>query len=1175
MKRTVAFLLLVAVLVLALPFLAQAQDLQSLTDDRGRFVDIVIIVDHSSSMRSLNSRTGNDPQGNRYVASAMITAMSDMNGSRVAFVPFDRDLLQKESFVDLSSFSAAESLRSQISTYARKSTKGGTDYGSALAYAYNLFATRDDEAKSNNNPMIILLTDGDNDLRTGASTAELYNKEFTYLWNSATNLYEEVPYSRVRNIRKSTSLSGDAYFQNLVYYDGTPVASLSNPAVLNSYDKAAADMLVNDVARRCQQENIPIYTIPLYNSAERSAQFISLLQQISQMTGALSNPISSNDADRLPFFFGDVFADQIGSSQRLLNVRSAGDNGLLEVDIPLLNRSVQEANIYIPLTYVDAASIRLIDSDGRDRIPDNNEIIRIAYSDTFVFYKLRATSPLGNWRLQFRAKSDDVAPSDINFSLLYNYDITLVSTVNGTASGLTLSKSDTLSLVSSFYDNKTQAKSTDAYLYEVRPSPEDTIRFTYRLLDSTGMTLADAHAVEGEMTLDPALLTMNATVDLRGYDLLSGNYYLQIIADGAGLHRENLIPLTLENAAPVVRAPLNDTLNVEYPDDPATYAPQDRGFDLTSYIDDPDGDVLYFSNMQITGGDGILTMAINGQTLNVGTRADASTGHYLYGVVSGTIDVSDDDAGTCQLGFTITVNSGWAMAQDCDYHTTVTGLTGPNADIADKNSDIFFSMTPVSRATGTPQGVGLIAGRLSLLDAASGQEVMAVDMTPTAAGDALEGTLRTTNTAASWIARCEYFYNGESVASEDFPITVTNTPPVAISASNAAAIFPRELTYNPSIYASFVSEMKDAAVDLTQLFTDPDNEAGLVYAVTLDNPDNADKLDCHIDGNSMLVMSAISAGKVSFTVTATDGDGAVTPFRYTLRVVNLFVRWTIRALILLLIIVAIILLLLAIRQHNKPAFPENGSFHVTIGSALFDRNTQPDFSFHKLRKPKEPITLNSVITLDTSEAVQFKHAELGNIRLLPVKASNELRVEMTKTPGSFIVRVDDSDAKQLRTNNPLTIMPNHELTLYPDNSTDNEKCVHIIYSLSANVGSASPYDEGMLSFTPDSPNAAGDEVPMGEFSADFGGLDAGFGSAPDAGFGSVPDMGFGAAPDAGFGAAPDMGFGNAPDAGFGAAPDAGFGATPDAGFGSAPDSGFGNAPDDGFGSGLDGGFSGN
>lgn len=1170
MKKIIASLILAVLLVLSLPFLVLAQDMQNLTDSHGRYVDIVIIVDHSRSMETLSSGAGNDPKGNRYIASAMITAMCDMNGSRVAFVPFAKELNLKGNFVDLNSFYDAEALRSQISTYASRSVQGSTDYGSALAYAYNLFATRDDETKLHNNPIIILLTDGDNDLSTGYSGSNLITKDYTYLWNSATNLYEEVPYSRVRNIRKSTNLADDDYFKNLVYYDGTPVTDLSDPTVLNAYDDNAADMLVYDVAIRCQQENIPIYTIPLYNSAERSAPFIGLLQQISQMTDALSNPVSSRDADRLPFFFGDVFADQIGSSQRLLNVRPTDEDGLFEVDIPILNRSVQEANIYIPLTYVDAGSIRLIDSDGRERIPDNNEIIRITYSNTFVFYKLRATTPLGNWHLQFRTKSTDVPPSSINFSLLYNYDITLTSTVNGTSSGLSLSKSGTLDLISSFYDNKTQTQSTDTHLYEVRDEEEDTIRFTYRLLDSNSQELEGVHSVAGQMTLDAATLSMKATVDLRDYDLSSGDYYIQIVADGAGLHRENLVPITLENAAPVAHAQLRDSLNVEYLDDQSTYSPQSRDFDLRTYIDDSDGDALSFAIPQFTSGDGILTMTVNGPTLTIGTQADTSTGHYLYGLVTGTIDVTDDDHGTCQLDFSITVNSGWAAAQDCDYPTTVTGLI--SSDVADKNSDISFSMTPVNRVSGTPQGISLLTGRILLIDAASGQELAVTDMAPNDTDDALEGIIRTANTAANWIARCEYLYNGEVVSSEDVPINVSNTPPQALSAEDAAPFFPKELTYNASIYASFANETNEVSVDLGQIFSDANNESGLIYEVALDNADDVNKLSCRID-ESNLILNAISAGKIAFTVTAKDGDGESVPFHYTIRVANLFVRWTIRLLILLLAIVVFILLLLAIRQRNKPRFSEAGSLHVTIGSSLFDRNSQPDFSFNKLHKPKNPITLNSVITLDTSDVVQFKHAELGNIRLRPVKGSNELRVEMTKKNSSFIVKLDDNDANLLRMNNPIILHDNHELTLYHEGENDSENCVHVLYSLSGSMRESSSFDDS-LSFIPDfSGSVSGADLPMdnafdGIPGNDFNtGLDAGFDSGIHANFSgrvddnlegsfdAIPNNGFSYASDTGADGEVHINSSGGADGDF----EGGFGSSSAGDFGT----GFGNDSDDG------------
>ena len=1044
MKLMRILLTLAVMLSMLLPMGVYADD--SLADNKGQSVDIVVVMDHSSSMDKNGNK--NDTDGNRIVAAEMITAMCDMNGSRVAFVPFNRDIVSQGTFVDMSVFENADDLRADIARYSPKiptasrriQTLGGTDYGSALAYAYNLLCDAKDEGSANS-PMIIVLSDGQQDLTVSDKN---YSKDI-YFWNEAQKRYTLTPIKQIRAVKTPEDIANNPTFKDLYYYDGLPLTSLSASKIDNFkvYEGEDADQLAIDVAQRCKDARIPVYTLPLHAASKSNDSFIGQLSLLSDITNATSSPLSSANADQLPFFFGDMFADKIGSTQRLLSVKpSAEIPGEYVVDIPLLNSSVQEANIYIPLKYVDAESIYLKDSTGSIRRVNNSDIIRIEIEKAFVLYKLRVEDPLGMWKLYFRTSKDNIQPADISFSLLYNYNITLNSTLNGTGSGVSLSKSSSVDLVSFFFDNETGAKSLDTNLYvPCQPdlAEEDKIKFTYRILNASRQPISGA---EGVMTYDAGQQVMKATVDLSAFDLLSGDYYCMIIADGAGLHRENLIPVTLTNTAPTETARIQGTLNVEYQDDPSTYNPQTITFNLNDYVDDIDRDALTFGNLQYTAGDGLSTITLNGPTLEVRSKQDPATGHFLYGLQQGTVTADDGDQGTCDIHFSFQINSGWADANDCDYNTTVSGV---NNNIAAKNSPVTFSMTRVSKSTGAQLGVDLISGSVTITDTATGRTIDTLTMAPSADGSALECTYQTGNTASSWIATCAYAYNGAQISSTDIPVVVVNNAPTAQTAEAAAHLLPKKLTYNASFFSFLEEEQPTATVDLTQFFSDVDNELGLVYAMDPAQSGD-DALDCTISGSS-LTLTGKGAGNIPFTVIATDGDGAVASFNGTIMVVDIFMCWLIRLLILLAAIIALIIAIIAVIRHNKPKLPEDGMLTVTLGRSLYPITGQPVFTFRNIHNPKDPLPLNAVVTIDTCDTVQYEYADLAHIRLFPVKNSDKLRVVLDKKPVSFIVKIDNDDAKTLSAGKSALIRPEQEITLQSVANADAEHCLHVSYSL--------------------------------------------------------------------------------------------------------------------------------
>ena len=276
-------------------------------------IDAVILLDHSNSM-SKSSYTMNDPPGYRFDATEMFISMCDLNGSRVAVIPFAGNIFDYDGgFADISDRSVREAkLAALEQMYKDNRTQAHTDYGIALSAAVKMILDRTDTA---NKPMIILLTDGE--LEIGETTAA----KNIYEWNAAAETFDIVQ--------------------------------------TKSYTLADAKRQADTAVAVAAEYGIPIYTIALLedipdNSSSRAGmeieqnQFKTILNDYALRTHGFFTPISASNVYELPVKFGEIFAEQINSTLfNDLTPRQTGDNRY-EVLIPVLNRSVQEANLYHP-----------------------------------------------------------------------------------------------------------------------------------------------------------------------------------------------------------------------------------------------------------------------------------------------------------------------------------------------------------------------------------------------------------------------------------------------------------------------------------------------------------------------------------------------------------------------------------------------------------------------------------------------------------------------------------------------------------------------------------------------------------------------------------------------------------------------------------------------------------
>ena len=126
-------------------------------------IDVVVVLDMTSSM-VMGSNATNDPNGYRIDATAMLIGMMDMDGSRVAIVPFagaPGNPVEIKEFTDISDSDSRTDLINEIYSKYPGKTKPDTNIGAALMKADQMLLNREDKG---NRPMIVLMTDGKNDI---------------------------------------------------------------------------------------------------------------------------------------------------------------------------------------------------------------------------------------------------------------------------------------------------------------------------------------------------------------------------------------------------------------------------------------------------------------------------------------------------------------------------------------------------------------------------------------------------------------------------------------------------------------------------------------------------------------------------------------------------------------------------------------------------------------------------------------------------------------------------------------------------------------------------------------------------------------------------------------------------------------------------------------------------
>lgn len=1006
------------------------------TDNHAPSVDAVIVLDQSVSMHSEVSNS--DPNDYRLDAAQMFIGMCDITDSRVAFIPFSGRIpsSDKTGFVNMNDIKGRQAQLDRIEKLRGDLGFGNyTDVGIALTEAVKMLINRTD---TSNQPMILLLTDGKNDV-------------------------------------------GDPTIKKVDRWDPQTKAFVNT--TLRNYNNEMADQLCQEATDVAAEYGVPIYTIALY-SAKKGIdhkdvrEYVGNLQLMSDETNGLSIAVSSVDALLLPKFFGSMFATQIGSTllkdKDLTIYPVEGKVGRYAVDLPILNQSVMEANIFIPLANINPETIWLLDANSVDKTRGAKDVLT-SKSKYFKLYKITNPRSLGNWRLEFEMLDPNMQPTDISFSLLYNYDISLktqigksASTLNAISEGLSLAKDETIHVSSRFYTSN-NVPSNDLSLYAVQNGATwETIHGTYLLMDALGN-----EKFKGEMTSQGDCFT--ADIDLRKAMLSSdgknklkgGAYTLRIIADGAGLHRENDLPITLINNPPEVKSnPLHMVVYVDDPADPVTQKLQTVEFNLSDNVKDPDNDQLVFSELKPVGSareiiDMERVAKPNGSVAAVGTTIyDAEKKLFKYGVATYALTVTDQEE-TRDIDLEVTVRSKTSESLGAfTYDTSVEGLD-PNS-IAPKNSDVVFSMHLVNKASNQADTSGAIKdfkGTIDIFNASNTNTYLqAIDMKLSDDGTQLTGVYHNGNKKDTLKAVCTYtFGHTEQVAGEyEQIINIVNHPPYPVQAM--VDTLPTNITYDPlpSVFAFLEATTPDESMTfpLSTLFKDEDNEAGLVFgtpSVTASSDtDAASLLQTESDGKTIR-LRPMGEGQVKLILTATDGDDETATITRTINIGSVRNKWSRIAVIAAIALAALSLLIFLLWLKNRPTYPKESTISTFENAAIYP-------SVYELIPIQKAIPLSHCVDMDLAGRNDISNELLASIIIKPLRTpKNSISVRMAKPFPGYLVELEHEPIGK----KPAVWASNHELKLSGRGKTTY---LRVLFAVG---NSESSSDQSMLSYRDD------------------------------------------------------------------------------------------------------------
>ena len=1056
MKKSLSLLLLLCILCGSLVLHAFAETPDASSGNSGQDtsatagVDVVIVLDQSNSMKKktnsgIDRSQSSDPDDYRLDATAMLIGMLDMEKSRVAIIPFNQKVIED---ADLNQLIAVDSKddREKLITKVynlKDSLNGGTDYGAALLKAIDILLKPENRTGdyANNQPMIVLMTDGYNDMR-------------------------EIPDVGPNATREANEKTQEAV----------------------------------DLAR---ENGIPIYTVVLDANKKSNTDGLSMEQiSVDSRAGADGSIGAGKNPNKLPSFFAKVLADRIGSSTTFK--ANADDNmsvsgNLYKIKLPLVNNSIKEANIIIPIKPTDnlnrstiIRSIRIYRGEGTDPEDIMEPYYKYDTQGHFAIIKLRNQDGLeggDDWVLEYRNGSNPGA----DISLLYKYDIKFkadLSIDNNTDNRTACYKDDVLTINAIFMkperDRATgivsENPSTDTNLYIPHPDDDSwgTIKATYKIRPAGSEEPITEEENGIRLAVSEDNLSFTGKINLTEYHqagkLPAGTYIITVTADGAGLKRSVDLEFTVQNRLPeLVRDNTytypNDievNLQTEDQDDGASWGEFDGylgatrdGSDVVLLAEDlfsePDGEELTFTLNQTSGSDILeLGQEIDGDgntVITFRTQQEQENGprKNKSGQVAATLTANDSDNGTCAVDFVINVisrNDIFWSDHEIKILTTTADAKDPTKDQGTfkKHQDvIIWVYLEGANGDAALQELRNIDPVLEISKPRKvGQETDPVDCQEDKTDSNFPGRIRykanTGGEKTDWTITLKCKGKQETkvihIPNTSAPAVKTdvNTGDITVKRAGgwAGALIGSDTPSQNLITGEEIDEKSKVTFlviypkeifadedgdELKLKDSDPARKTGVISAPKFYKPGTDEELPeemikASLEGDHYKIEYSADNTTIlqpsyqcEMRITAVDEDGLETTYTRLIEVQNLHKKVLGIALATLIVITVLVILFLIIHQIRKPRFP---MLNMTIREepSLFTSASET------LSPVKTPTNVNAMgVDSDMAARHNVSMELLQNVVVKPIRSAVSVGVSCRKMIGGHEVTLEDVKLK--------------------------------------------------------------------------------------------------------------------------------------------------------------------
>ena len=1021
-------------------------------------VDLVIVLDMTNSMDNYEM---NDVHNYRFDAAAMLIGMLDMNGSRVAVVPFANEPLPQyeESLMKWTDVSDSVERSNIVGIIYNMETRGDTNSGTALMKANQLL---DNRGESKNDPMIVLLTDGENSMKDDNGN----------------------PRERVT--------------KPLRVVDGR----IQEGTAPEYYTKEDTDMIAKEAAQYARDHGYPIYTVALSTSKNTVPQNGLSLEQISQITGVDgrgSIEVTKDNANQLPVKFAEILADRIGSSVQMTMKPTYNDEKKrYEVLIPIVNASIKETNVVLMVKPLDndkndvikPDTIR-IEVDGQEPKPGSWETLKAVQRNGntnghYVMVKIRPQGISGKWMMSYECNGEDL--DDISFNILYNYDIKLDAGVTANSQSQTFYKNDVLHLEAYFRKaDENGTLSDDANLYaDHRADFEGTeyvddvnivSTFTIYKWDNANQHVAEPVVLDQPMNGNTTGKKFEADFDLKSISplLRAGDYVVEFKADGAGLKRSRMIPFHITNREPeptvakaddiyVYTEPATLIVNKEFGENKEdSWKVETTSGSLSKTADrivtDTDGDKLVFYDLvAVDGVDQAAMMYLDEDrnTIRYETKMDANGQKVKAGTAEYWLFYDDQDG---ERNFEQKVKLVLNIESQTDE---LASGCQPVVKIYDKNGNEtgnFLKNQPVTIKVGlckkdesgnltNEYDLGLLKDlqpSITVKDNGTLSGISLQSDEPEEEGDLLVYKVESTgNKQATWTVSLNI--SAFTVSPETITIQNNYAPkPKADDTAQVDLYWGRNwklplvgdmfrdntsdsdtdfaVTAEGLTESKKQDEKKDAIVYVTidgQMFGDADGDV-LTYGLPRFYNKDGEELepekikvepvgDIGADGSGTyrIVYSGESTGwlmdwsfDAEMRITATDGDGKTGVYIQKFTVTNVRNQEKFLNLVVLAFVILLTILILIVHQARKPKFP---TLNLTIREepSLFNTSSET------LSPVKKPTNVNAMgVDGDMAARHNISMEMLQNIIIRPIRSQSAVGVVCKKMFGGHEITLED------------------------------------------------------------------------------------------------------------------------------------------------------------------------